>query len=203
MTAGYKDATTERWTSGITPSCLSTSLRLYCFGVDKSAALSPAMAAGRRAFVTDTEYVPGGGVSAADSLCNSEARAAGWSQRFKALVATSTSSAASRFSSATGIVWVRPDGIAINRASTDIFKGQPLEAPLNVSASKQYVGPDGAIAGAPSLDTIGSLATTCNDWQATSAPATGLFGNVALTSESFGRVSYDCGTRARVYCLED
>src|SRR5262249_56719028 len=72
--------------------------RLYCFGINNLASVTvtppPAF---RRAFMTKNPFTPGGGIAAADSLCAMEASNAGLPGTYKALLATTTASAASRF----------------------------------------------------------------------------------------------------------
>lgn len=57
----------------------------------------PRRFAGRLAFVTDDVFQPGGGIAAADALCQREASAAGLPGTYCAELATSTGPAEARF----------------------------------------------------------------------------------------------------------
>ncbi|MET0343915.1 MAG: hypothetical protein ABW252_23070, partial [Polyangiales bacterium] len=83
--------------------------RLFCFGVANQAEVVEPPQNGRLAFVSRAAWTPAGGLAGADALCQTEARDAGKVGTFRALLATPTATAASRFD-ARGARWVRADG---------------------------------------------------------------------------------------------
>jgi hypothetical protein len=159
---------------------------------------------GRLAFVSSNTLVPGGGIAAADSICSSEAKAAGLAGSFKALLATDGASAASRFD-LRGLPWVRPDGVAIVDKAADL--AQHLNAPIDVGASGAYdFGGAWAWAGAPTPGVAGSAASTCASWTSRSSDPYfyGLGGEPGSINSDlgFGTFSFLCESNYRVYCLQ-
>ena len=95
---------------------------IYCFGVDRAATVTiTPPATFRRAFTTNAVFTPGGGLAAADALCNSEASTASLPGTYRALLATTTASAASRFSTS-GAPWGRPDGVLLAPTAAALFR---------------------------------------------------------------------------------
>jgi len=182
---------------------------IYCFGVDKVTPVAPAPAAGRLAFLTDAYFRPGGGIQAADGLCAAEASAAGIAGRFKAWLATSTSSAGSRFASSPDTVWVRLDGIPLNAPGAALLAGaRPLTA-LNVTSRMRYVGNYGVMLGATAPAEVGTAGSTCDDWQSTSPSSRAILGRAGIASTLFRSVLFahdeePCHlVQGHLYCLED
>jgi hypothetical protein len=73
--AGTTQGTTGVWTYFTTVPC-GSSAHLYCFGVDRVAAVAPPTPHGKLAFLSDGPFAVGGGLGAADAQCQSEADAA-------------------------------------------------------------------------------------------------------------------------------
>jgi hypothetical protein len=200
---GEADATGGLWTAERAGNC-GDPARLYCFGVDRAVPLVPARAAGKRAFVTSTPFIPGGGIASADALCASEAVMWGQSGTFKALLATSTASAADRFTSPSSTVWVRLDGIALNAPGASLFDG-PLASPLNVNSGSAYLFYNPVFTGAHTPREVGTTASTCDDWRSASPITAALGGRACVTTGWFYDGASDtCGrTDVCIYCLED
>jgi hypothetical protein len=208
VTAGGLSFSEESFTA------CSSGLRyhLYCFGTDVTATLPPSPSQGRIAFVSQA-YFQGNasGLPEFDLLCGEEATAAGLPGTYKALVATSKSSAISRFD-LTGAPWVRPDGVLVAATPSDLASGNML-APLNLCADGSYVQPFRAWTGSARPETVGSTATTCSDWTDGTSAWDGAFGAPDFTSASayeypamsfFGGGSTgQCSWFARVYCLQE
>lgn len=178
---------------------------LYCFGISKTEPLTIEPDSGRTAFVSSV-WVPGGGLDSADAHCQQEADAeTGLTGTFKALLATSTASAASRFD-ATGDVWIRTDGIALASSAAALMDGE-FDTSINVTADGDgYVGSAGVWTGAPSPTDLGSEATTCQDWATDETTASGTGTQAASSaprafSEAAGSTS--CDTGLRLYCLQE
>jgi hypothetical protein len=206
VSIGEDEGTTEMWGGGIFGGC-QYPMRIYCFGVDRVRSVAPIPVAGRRAFVTEGQFQLGGGLAAADALCASEAAAAALPPRFKALLATSTSSAAARFSAPSSTIWVRLDGVPLNAPGVDLFDGVPLAAPLNVTSTLDYLGRWNVLTGGRTPRDTPTVDATCGDWTDGSASTT----NQALVGYApFSPLWFFVGTPTacsdpggHLYCLED
>lgn len=186
----------------------SSAARLYCFGVDRTAVVDVTPAASyRRAFTTTSAFTPSGGLAAADALCAQEASAASLPGTYKALLATSTASAASRFST-TGAHWGRLDGTVLALLTSSTFQGTRWNVTPNLSADKtEWFGNNGVWIGATSLVDKGTAATTCNNWTSTSSTATAAGGRIGYTT--FAELANDvissgCNSSVRkLICMQE
>ena len=213
-TIGFSDYGTSGWTQNGGGTCASTQ-HLYCLGTSWTATATPPAATGvRRAFVTDGAWIPSGGLAGADALCTSEATAAGLPGTYRALLATSTATAASRFS-ITGGPWARVDDVVLAPTAAGFLgtaAGAPpvfWQAPLNVSASRQYRF-DRAWAGAPTLASNGN-GTSCGNWTTAASTAWGDVGITASSRTATAFANYTtlgsgitaCDTTGnKIYCLQ-
>jgi hypothetical protein len=200
---GVNDRGALWWTEGGggTNAC-SAALPVYCFGIGKSAPTMPPPATARRAFVLSSGWLPGGGLASADFACQTEANAASLNGTFQALLATSTASAISRFSLA-GSTWARVDGVVLADTPADFAAGR-TNAPLEVTAALQYLSCEVTWLGATDPSTVGSDATTCTSWTATTAGVTGNVGDCSwLGANGFDIMMVTpCDQGPLVYCLE-
>jgi hypothetical protein len=173
--AGYNS---DNFTQGNEMDC-STPARLYCFGIDHQAQVSVTPAAGRHAFVSYATWTPGGGLAAADSLCQSEATTAKLAGSYKALLAPTGATAASRFVYGAGsLPWVRSDGIMVAPTAYAFFSTTLFDASPDISADgSTYYGFSGVWSGAATpLYDAGTDATNCANWYSSSASAFGATG---------------------------
>jgi hypothetical protein len=203
---GTTDATGGDWSSSSPAGCGPTLARFYCFGVDGSAPVKPVPVPGRKAFVTAAMFKTDLGLAGADALCADEAAAAGLGGKFLALLATSTASAASRFADLDGAVWVRLDGVPLNRAGESPFDEGGLLAPLNVDSTGTYNLSGYVTVGAHGPRALALPALTgCRDW--TSVACTDVVlsvGDPSILGDWFRPLRatpFPCGTIS-VYCLE-
>jgi cysteine-rich repeat protein len=180
--------------------------RIYCFGRDYTSPLTFTKASGRLAFVTNATFAPTGGLSTADSLCQSEAVAAGWPGVFLAMLATSTASPASRFN-LSGAPWVRLDGVQLVANAADMFapNGRMLAA-LDLTSAGTFVLNQSGWSGTTSPQAAGTIATTCRDWTSSAATDNGIAGRVQY-SYFVGMQTYDnplaCNNvYGHLYCLQ-
>lgn len=200
---GFLNSTT-RWTiEELFPGAVMCTdpIRLYCFGTTYSVPVIAPPITGRRAFLSITDAMPGSSISAFDAVCQTDADTYSLGGMWRAFVATSTASAASRFSSAAGR-WQRLDGIPLAPTAVDLLT-TGLRVPLNL-------GPDGiyrnaaagtAWTGADTVTVVGGL--TCGDWMITNASSSArLGGYVYGGSRSFNFASIRCDSNLPLYCLE-
>ena len=198
VASGLTGAGAPSWTIAASFPC-NSSQRLYCLGRGRISILSVVAQTGRLAFATTANYVVGGGIAAADALCQSEATAAGKAGTFRALLATSTASAVSRFNT-NGPTWVRADGVPLANAAPDIA-APTLVAPLNVSASGAYLA---AVAwtGAAGFSSVGTATSTCNNWTSTaSSSASAAYMDRSGPGSLF--TVLPCSSPGRLFCLQE
>jgi hypothetical protein len=181
---------------------------LYCFGVSQSLALvPPAPLSGLRVFVS-TPWQPGGGLASADARCAADAAAAGWTGTFRAMLATATATAASRFTSSSGPV-VRADGVPVAADVVTLMSGA-LETSIDLSATGAVANDVDVWAGAFSPTQLPSGAyNACTSWTSTSSTALAPVGHAAEADVGFFGVdatgfgdNIACSMALPVYCLE-
>jgi hypothetical protein len=145
----------------------------------------------------------GGGVAAADSLCASEARAAGLPGSFKALLSAERVSAASRFD-LRGPPWVRTDGVPVVEHAADLARSS-LIAPIDVTATGAYVGWNTTWTGARTPGDPGTSASTCSSWTSTAPDVYAGWGAGASIDPQFwfGLNGVPCSGWYNVYCLQE
>jgi hypothetical protein len=190
------------WTGWGSSSCESPG-SIFCVGTGIDRPLLREKSSGRVAFVTWNAMPSGGGVAAADSLCASEARAAGLPGSFKALLSAERVSAASRFD-LRGPPWVRTDGVPIVEDAADLARSS-LIAPIDVTATGAYVGWNTTWTGARSPGDPGTRASTCSSWTSTAADMYAGWGAAASVDPQFwfGLNGVPCSGWYNVYCLQE
>jgi len=193
------------WVGSYGGASCSSPFRIYCLGIDFVSTMTFTKTAGRLAFVSGS-FAPTGGLTGADTQCQNDATAAGLANAstFKALLATTSASMASRFSTA-GAVWVRVDGVPIVASPRDLFVlGGKMIAPLDVTADGTYLANYGGWSGSADPNLPGTAATTCNNW--TSKSATGVGGRVlfSILSKAFAfDTANSCDNQyTYLYCLQ-
>jgi hypothetical protein len=197
------------WSDDAVLDSCDASAHFYCFDTSHVSALTVTAATGRIAFVSKGSFAANSGISAADTLCQSEASAAGLSNptQFFALLSTSTAPAASRFDmSPMSEQYVRRDGIRIADAST-LAAGATLDSSIWQHADGSYVTEFAAHVwtGSTAPDIAGTLATTCQDWMASSGADSGSEGISNVTDMWWNpspALSASCGGSLPIYCLQ-
>lgn len=189
------------------PTTCGTKLHLYCLGTDYNVNLSYPHAAGRIAFVSSSFGYTPDGVAALDALCAARASDAGLVGTFKALVSTTTASAASRFSTA-GPPWVRPDGIPVVASAADLFApdGPVMTAALDLTQFGTTYTSGVVTTGATSLSSVSPATLNCNDF--TAGPSSG-FQTTASSADYTNALMVDipgatfpCSSLPGFYCLQ-
>jgi hypothetical protein len=176
---------------------------LYCFGINNNVQVTVNPVVGRIAFVTNGSWTPSGRRVDADGLCQKEAADASLSGNFIALLAAADQSAAERFK-ASGLPWVRPDGVAIAPTAEALFSAHPLDTAINVTADGRYIADEGVWGGALAPYVAGTLETTCDNWTSPGKDSTGRSGGAAFTDpqDYFGKDLATCDIPKRLYCLQ-
>jgi Divergent InlB B-repeat domain len=174
---------------------------IYCFEsafstTRVSPSPTPSPGGLRGAFVTF--WTPGGGLASADAEC--QADKGGMPGNYLALLATTTSSAASRFTD--GQPWARADGVLVAATAADLLAGNWL-APIIVQSDGTVLQNLGQVFGG--AKTLGAMATTsqdsCGDWGSTSG--NGIGGYASSTTEAWdGDFSPTCNAAHLLYCLQ-
>ncbi len=181
------------WTAQIAQSC-GGSRHLYCFETSKILALTPNNT-GNVVFVTNGLFTPGGGIAAADALCNSEAGGLG---TYIAFLATTTQSAAGR--TVLSVLNKRKDNVFVG-SDTTIAGGGPLVSGIWQTATGAYVTSGQVWTGAATPSALGTAASTCNDWTLTTS-TTGIFGRAPFADATWWNTgTQNCSTASRLYCV--
>lgn len=194
--AGQVDRLTWSYNSNYT---CNTAHAFLCLRVDSQAPVLLPIQSGRTVFLS-SGVNPRAGLAAIDAQCNADAAATGLQGDYRALLATTSTSAAERFDA--GLPWVRPDGAL---AISDLDGGGAL-LPLNQLASGASQGTLAGvqvITGATSPTVRGTL--TCLDWSSTSGQVNGATGDdLAAGPAAFNNSgNSSCDTVGlRVYCLQ-
>jgi hypothetical protein len=189
----------ERWTNALSLSC-DTAARLYCMGIDDATALVPARVSGRVAFLTSSQHTGAEGVAQFDAGCQLEADANWIPGTFRALIATSTAPAASRFST-NGELWVRLDGIPVTATATQLFNDTSLLAPIALTPLGGYMNV-ATWSGATTPAGLAAPSANCADWGASTG--VGRYGAAASTLPSFFAYgAADCTLAEHITCLEE
>jgi hypothetical protein len=155
------------WSSFNTLPCNSQA-HLVCLGVDQQFDLEPPPLEGRLAFVSTGYLAPNAGRAAADAMCQQEASDAGHDGEFLALLGVAGETPAARFDTA-GPPWVRYDGVRIF-PDDDPFSVW-LDAPILFDANGTISPLIISWAGAFDVLQVGSDATSCTSWSATTGYA--------------------------------
>jgi hypothetical protein len=181
---------------------------LYCFGVSHDFALvPPAPMPGLHVFLS-SPWQPGGGLASADAQCAADAAAVGWNGTFRAILATATASAASRFTPSAGPI-VRADGLRVAQDVATLLAGS-LDTSIDLTANGAIADQVNAWAGALSPDVADSGGSqACTSWSSKSATALAVVGHAAEADVGFWGVNSDgvgnsiaCSMSLPVYCLE-
>lgn len=199
VTAGVMDATGDFWTSFSAANC-GRPMRIYCFGVDQSVAVSPAAGTGKLAFVSEAPFLSTETFVGGDALCAQEARAAALPGSFLALLGTTGFVAAWRFAETRTAGWVRVDGVNIKAAGSDLFEGSLL-APLNVTSTGHYLRNNMVLTGSATPFTFATPDENCQNWTITDGFALGGMSSRADRWWTYNATNcYD--PLARIYCLQ-
>lgn len=192
------------WIGSYGSSACAAVFRLYCFQNDFENPLTFTKASGRLAFLSNEPWTPSGGLAGADAVCSADATAAGLSGTFRAMLATTTASAASRFSNAGG-PWVRLDGIPIVAQASDMFSASGvLVAPLQLTAQGNYLGNYGGWSGSADPQKPGT--DTCSNWTNGTSGSKGDSGRVGF-GQMRDVLAFDPGSPCDsmytyLYCLQ-
>ncbi len=210
---GVNEATVTGWTFDLAASgdaCGSTPLPIYCFESDTGMASVPTLvapASGRHAFLSTTTWTPGGGVTAADTVCQADAGAAGLANplNYRAMLTTTVPATDSTRISTSGQPWYRLDGAQLVAAAADIADptGSKTLCSLSVSSTGVYVN-SGAWTGSGVAASSTAMTQNCNNWTSSSTSVLGWSGstNSALQYWWAGAANLPCGNASHLYCFE-
>ena len=139
-----------------------------------------APASGRHAFLSTTTWTPGGGVTAADTVCQADAGAAGLANplNYRAMLTTTVPATDSTRISISGQPWYRLDGAQLVAAAADIADptGSKTLCSPNVSSTGAYVS-SGAWTGSGVAASSTAMTQNCNNWASGSPTVLGWSGS--------------------------
>lgn len=203
---GLSSGGPQLWTDTLGLQTCNVTHHLFCFDTSNVSTLTVTPASGRVAFISKGAFDTSSAVSGADTLCQTEATNAGLTNgsTFKALLSTSTVSAASRFTLTSG-AYVRPDGIKIADAPT-IAAGTALDSGIWQHADGSYANTISSVVmwtGSSTPSTTGTAGTTCSDWSSNLSSSHGSDAETVTDSHWWGGFGVTgCNSSSSVYCLE-
>ncbi len=191
--AGYSRATTQGWTAltqiGPGDTCGNFPTSIYCFEADTGmAAVSPpvAPANGRHAFVSTTLWTPGGGVAAADAVCQADATAAALAipTNYRALLTTAVPATDSTRIDLTGQPWYRLDGAQLVVTAADLADpdASKMLTALNFTSSRQYRAEQATWTGTLVSPSSTDMTLNCANWTTNSTSAMGEVGGANISA---------------------
>ena len=164
---------------------------------------APAAPANAKWAFASNQFTPSSaGLAGADALCTADAQHAGLSGTFRAVLATTTATPASRFHPSGNRPYVRLDGVVVAETDSDLFLATPkMLAPINVDAYGNFS--NGTVyTGSAGLNQIGT--STCANWTDATAASQSVFGTANYTgTNAFYGFSDGCNRGGIVYCLQD
>jgi hypothetical protein len=211
---GYTHATTGTWTSltlqlpGDTCGNFPTSI--FCFEADAGmAAVSPpvAPANGRHAFLSTTLWTPGGGVAAADAVCQADATAAALANptNYRALLTTAVPATDSTRISLTGQPWYRLDGAQLVATAADLAdpSANKMLTALNFTSSRQYRTEQPTWTGTLVSPSSTDMTMNCANWTTNSTTESAWAGGANITNQYWWHdLGPGCSAAAMLYCFE-
>jgi hypothetical protein len=163
----------------------------------------PAQPSGRVLFVSTGSWGPLlGGVTIADGMCTTEAASATLPGTYKAVLATTGASAASRFTTR-GAPVIRPDNVIVATTESDLF------ADTQVTQSRVERTANGTVlqfttqiwTGATSPLAAGTDASTCTNWSVQTG--TGAIGYAGSPLQLYSADTDMCSSTQRFLCLQE
>jgi hypothetical protein len=150
-------------------------------------------------FVTSTTIPSGVGVAQMHSFCAISASSAGLpnASNFKALISTTTNSAASILPDVGSFILVGSKAVIAND------KADLLDGTIAIPISRSQTGaPQNASPVWTGSQTNGALSSNCNDWTSNMAVSTGVTGASSITNSSWiNAFSQSCNFTANLYCF--
>jgi hypothetical protein len=176
--------------------------QIACFEIGHNAARPvPPLTGANLVFVSKALWGPNvGGRSNADKTCDDEAKKAGRSGTFIALLPAGTARAVDRIAGAE--MYQRTDGELIGPFNAPLQTFIMLDADGNPIPTASHVVWTGGDPNTPALATA-----TCNDWTSTAATDFGIVGNAGYAStlgfyDGDDSVKSNCTMTRRLYCVQ-
>ena len=187
---------------GSAPTLCGTPHAMHCVQVDYSVNVTYPHASGRFSFIARQAQSGSPGVAGLDAACNMRAASAGLPGAYRAVVASTTASAASRFSTA-GMPWVRTDGIPLAAAASDVFApgGPNLLTTIDVDENGAVAALLLAI-GAYDLQTAATAANNCTNYMDSGNQGAMANGYPSEPNSKMVVGSSGCGSSLAVWCLQ-
>jgi hypothetical protein len=190
------------WAGGSSVTC-DNNRRFLCLEVGHVTTVAAVPSTGRLTFITVGKRTTALDVTDADTLCNTEATAAGFPGTYRAALTTSTASLASRFV-VDSRPFIRLDGTFV--APGDVFfTGMNLTSMVHQLSDGSYTRESFWTGVTTSPQTTSGTGQTCNDWMsagmATDAPS----GQPSHTvgSAFWSALLNTCDTRLHFLCVQE
>ncbi|HET7539627.1 MAG TPA: hypothetical protein VFK05_07140, partial [Polyangiaceae bacterium] len=209
---GNATNTTGNWTFSFVISgdaCGNSLTPVYCFENDTgmAAVLAPVVpSTGRHAFVSKSAWLPGGGVSSADTLCQNEATAAGLANAstYRALLTTTVAATDASRISLTGQPWFRLDGAQLVASASDLAAAtaDTLLTSLNVDSTGAYLSNQNAWTGNAVAPSSTTQILNCSNWTSSAAGSAWWGAATASAPTWWAGNMQACNEVANLYCFE-
>ena len=171
---------------------------ITCIEIGKIFTLQPGPPLGRRIFVSSIEVNGDIGIAAADAQCQADADSSALAGSYRALLATSTTSAADHVGGLAG-PWQRTDNFVITTGALDVTAGPDIAILLGANGVAMVPG-NFVWVGSSSLDVAST--ETCNDWSSTMATDEALIGMIGGNSTTWAyAMNTSCTVPAYLYCV--
>ncbi len=188
-----------KWLYSFPAENCSAQLRLYCFMKTLTVALSSTVTAGKKIYLSNSNFSPGGGLSAADALCDAQ-KPLGTTGTGKALLATTSASASSRLHQ---LSYVRPDGQLVGTGN-EISLGN-VHTGIWQRGDGSYVY-GSAWSGTEFVNQTAATANNCHDWTSAMMSDTALIGDAHSVTTWWSNTNGDpapCSTAQLLRCFEE
>ena len=168
---------------------------LVCLEIGHAVPVAAMTVQGRYAFISASPWDPTT-IADADTMCQTDATAAGLPGMYRALLATATQSAFARFS-LTGATWTRVDAIPLTPTAPELADFTvPLDSFFALTASGTPI---------TRLNWYGTPIASCQDWTSSAAGQVGGYGSTvdierSLWLDSAGLACSNGGIG--LYCLQ-
>jgi hypothetical protein len=210
---GRTTTTSEGWTFSFVAggnSCGETQTPVYCFQNDPGMAAVPAPVVppnGRRAFVSKTLWLPGGGAAAADTVCQNDATTAGLANAsaYRALLTTTVAATDSSRISVSGQPWFRLDGAQLLASAGDLAAptADKMLTSLNVDSSGAYLFSYPVWTGNAVAPSATTMVANCSNWTTSAASVSSSLGIANITEPYWwANNTQPCSSAANLYCFE-
>jgi len=195
-TAGSPHAGPQTWVEGVSGAACALELPFYCVMRTETRPLAPVPEAGKLIFISQPEFMAGGGPAPADVLCQ-QGRPLGHGGTFKAVLATASAAAGAVLQPTQR--YVRPDGVLVGTGA-EIVAGTLRSGIWQGGDGRYRMGTTLVASGALTPGDPAMLANNCADWR--DVTSRHIAGNAIQIDRFWSAFDVPCAQPVSVYCAE-